>query len=158
MASRDLAGLLRWLEDTTGEDFSGRTFDSRLRIQKAIYFLRALRNPIAMKYTFGDYFYGPYSPSLAHDYYELMGIRAPLSKSRPIPAGPTAAPLLKEATGRGNDFLEACATIHAYLARNPPSTASEAKDYIRVTKPLLKGLADEAVAFLRKHKLLGAST
>jgi uncharacterized protein YwgA len=158
MAERELASLLAHLQDLTGSDLSGRTFDSRLRIQKAVYFLRELGHPWVHEYTFGDYFHGPYSPALADNYYKLMtkGLPGTRPLRTDLPTG--AASLLREAIGRGNRFLETAATLHIFLSRNPKASRAAAVRHLRWIKPQLSRYADEAVSFLEKHRVIPSAT
>lgn len=154
MAERELASLLSYLRDLTRSDLSGRTFDSRLRIQKAVYFLRELGHPWAREYAFGDYFHGPYSPTLADHYYKLMikGLPTTPPLRTDLPKG--AASLLKESIDRGNRFLETAATLHVFLTRNPKASRAAAVRHLSWIKPQLSRYADEAVTFLEKHRVI----
>jgi uncharacterized protein YwgA len=62
-----LAGVLR----RVGR-FSINKFQDRLRVQKSVYLLQAFG--IYLGYNFNWYLYGPYSPALARDAFEVLPI------------------------------------------------------------------------------------
>ncbi len=156
MSGRELAPLLNWLSESTRADFSGRNFESRLRIQKTVYILGVLGEPSARQYSFGSYFYGPYSPTLARDYYGLQEHPESSAVSRFVP--PRAAEVVLRAVEGGNDFLEAVATLHAFVQANPGASASDRKKYIETLKPRLSRYVQEALAFLEGAGLVRGHT
>lgn len=158
LPTEELAVLLDWLGSTYRRDFSGASFDSRLRIQKAVYFLKQFGYPTAKSYSFGDYFYGPYSPILARDYYAIRTAGAKPTGGSPRPVPEEAQAFLKEAIGGGNDLLEAAATVHAFFARNQGATIGMAKSHLDQIKPRLSKHASEAFALLRQFALTRAAT
>ena len=158
MATAELAAILRRLKEATGLELSARTFDGRLRIQKAIYFLKAFGYEPAREYSFGDYFYGPYSPRLADQYYELQPGLLP-NPSFDAPAlPPRSSEFLREATRGGNDVLEAAATLHAFFSRNRSASGAEAIEYLREVKGRLADLGREALSLLRRYGLAAGAT
>lgn len=158
MAERELASVLAYLSDVTRSDFSGRTFESRLRIQKAVYFLRELGHPWVQEYSFGEYFHGPYSRTLADDYYALM--RKGLPKRAPASIGLTRAAeaLVRESITRGNRFLETLSTLHFFLRGNPGAPRAAAVRHLRWIKPQLSRYVDEAVPLLAKYRVVPDAT
>ena len=61
--------LLKLFLDKLGIDPEIDTFDKRKKIQKAVYLGQL--SDVDLSYRFGWYLKGPYSPSLAEDYYHL---------------------------------------------------------------------------------------
>ena len=159
MPTRELGTILEALKRAASQDFSGRAFQSRLRIQKAIYFLRAFGYDPAREYSFGDYFHGPYSPKLANQYYELRSLDSEEVAVGPPPAFPPAAiEFLREAIKAGNDVLEAAATMHAFLTRNRDASGDDAIAYLGKVKGWLVGRGREALSLLKKHGLVPGAT
>lgn len=159
MQARELGVMLERLKRATSHDFSGNTFQSRLRIQKAIYFLRAFGYGPAQEYSFGDYFHGPYSPRLANQYYELRNLDPAGSIAEPTPALPPASiEFLREATKAGNATLEAAATMHAFLTRNRGPSGDDVIAYLGSVKRWLAGRGTEALSLLKKHGLVPGAT
>lgn len=158
MADAELASLLLYFRNLTGSDFSGRTFSSRLRIQKTIYFLQRFNHPWTREYSFGEYFHGPYSPALAADYYALAARTLRHTPSQQIEVPKNATDFVKEALGHGNPFLETAATLDIFLNRNPTSTTTDATRHLRWLKPQLSSFADEAITFLRKYRMIPGAT
>ncbi len=150
--------MLAYLRDLTGSDFRGKSFDSRLRIQKAVYFLKQFKHPWTSDYSFGDYFHGPYSLSLAGDYYRLMTEALPATPYMRVDLPKHAASCIGEAVKRGNDFLEAAATIHIFLARNPGASREKAVRHLNWIKPQLAPYASEALLFLEKYRMIQSAT
>jgi len=60
---------LKLILDTLGIPNKVESFNQRKKIQKLIYLLKAWG--VNLGYHYGWYLYGPYSPSLARDYFEL---------------------------------------------------------------------------------------
>jgi len=159
MPTSELGTILAALKRATSQDFSGRSFQSRLRIQKAIYFLQAFGYGPAREYSFGDYFHGPYSPKLANQYYDLRSFDPAGVVVGPTPTFPPAAiEFLREVTKAGNDMLEASATMHAFLTRNRDASGDEAIAYLGKVKGWLVGRGREALSLLKKHGLVPAAT
>jgi len=159
MPTRELGTILEALKTATSQDFSGSSFQSRLRIQKAIYFLRAFGYGRAKEYSFGDYFHGPYSPKLANQYYELRSLDSSRVAVSPTPTFPPAAiEFLREATKAGNDMFEAAATMHAFLTRNRDASGDDAIAYLGKVKGWLVSRGREALSLLKKHGLVPGAT
>lgn len=151
MPSKDLAPVLTTLASKTGKRFDGRTFDSRLRIQKAMYLLRELGFEPARRYAYGSYFRGPYSPALARDYYAM---EAAVGAGRPAAIAAAMLDPVVEGVARGNEFLEAAASLHSFASKNPGTTATEVMRYVAGIKPQLSPILQEAWTYLAKHGLV----
>lgn len=162
MDSEALAPVLRRLEIETGEDFTARSFSSRLRIQKSIYLLQAQGfSPSDRKYGFNNYIRGPYSPSLARDYYEIRettdtseGIEAESADDIPEPH----LTHVVDAVNKGNDFLEAAATLHSVAKRNETTNEDLLVTFVENLKPELGTVLPEAHRFLEDRGLYPAFT
>jgi len=156
MPEERLAAILSQLARSTGQSYNPSDFASRLRIQKSIYLLKALGyNPVS-RYSFGAYVRGPYSPDLARDYYALpSGI---VENTAPVAIPSRYLGPVVDAVKRGNDFLEAVATLHLYCDRNRNSKRTDILDYVRYLKPELGDRLAEALAFLEKKGFLPAYT
>lgn len=146
-----LSYILSKLERETGLNFAGSDFNSRLRIQKSVYLLKVLDVPPFTGYDFGYYIRGPYSPSLAKDYYSIVGkfeiltdANIPFDKER----------IVIEAANRGNRFLEAVATLHfAWTINGRPDRETVLK-IVKELKPSLNDKLPEAWQFLVENGLL----
>ncbi|ADB57086.1 hypothetical protein [Archaeoglobus profundus] len=66
---KELARLIRALENAGVYKFSIETFEDRLKLQKIVYIAKHFG--IDLGYEFNEYIRGPYSPDLADDYYSL---------------------------------------------------------------------------------------
>ena len=111
----ELVGILTQFSKGTGKKFGAENFYSRLRTQKSIYLLQAVGNPLVKGYRFSLYHYGPYSPSLAKDYYKIMEKRiAPT----PVSIGLKDMSFIKGCNQEGVNLLEAVATLHLVYDSN----------------------------------------
>ena len=137
--------LLKLFLDELGIGSEIDTFDKRKTIQKAVY-LGQLAG-VAQNYRFGWYLKGPYSPSLAEDYYCLadelqMGdedykeyrlkksLRDKLKEIRPLFRKPREFKLQKK------DWLELIAS-YAYLRRVKRLDDDKADKVLKEKKPNL---------------------
>lgn len=152
---RDLAASLRTLQMRTGEDFTGRSFASRLRIQKCIYMLASLEYEPASAYRFSNYLRGPYAPGLARDYYELAQ-REPQVAEAVIPERILA--VVADASREGILFLEAVTTLHSIWQYNKGASKEMVISYVRRLKPHVSRLTEEAWEFLLDAGLVPSDT
>lgn len=148
----NLAQILTRLQQATGESFDPTQFSQRLRIQKAVYLLKAFGYEPVRNYSFGSYIRGPYSPELANHYFSIRGTigRLPPARIPEYVLRPVADAIL-----RGNVFLESAATLHLMRARNPTTPKAKLFEHIRWLKPALSPRLEEAWRFLGQHGLLG---
>lgn len=155
MSENALAATLSQLSKSTGQSFDPSDFSKRLRIQKSIYLLKALGYGPVSKYLFGSYLRGPYSPQLAADYFAL----APGTVQKTVPARipPNYLSPVVDAVTRGNDFLEAAATLRLYRQRNRNSDKAVIFGLVAYQKPHLEHHLEGAWAFLEKCGLLPGS-
>ena len=102
----DLKDLIAYFEETLDWEFDVDEFDDRLKLQKLVYFARECG--LDAPYNYNIYRYGPYSPSLAEDYYEIAS-----RGNRRVGAAGLDTSKFEEIVGnRGNRWLEIAATIH----------------------------------------------
>jgi uncharacterized protein YwgA len=66
-----LSDAVVFFEETLGWRFDVEEFEDRLTMQKLVYF--AQECGLDLSYEYNMYRYGPYSPELAEDYYNLSG-------------------------------------------------------------------------------------
>lgn len=152
---RNLAGSLRTLHIRTGEDYTGKSFVSRLRIQKCIYLLANLQYKPARAYRFSDYLRGPYAPSLSRDYYELAASEPHVDEAE-IPERILAA--VASATKEGILFLEAVTTLHSIWRYNKGASKEMVFSYVRRLKPHVSKLVEGAWEFLLDVGLVPTDT
>jgi uncharacterized protein YwgA len=161
MTNDALATTLCALSRATGRSLDGESFESRLRIQKAVYLFKALGAPAAAGYRFSDYFHGPYSPELAREYYALMreGKLAGASGGmvEAVDSNEVQAAVV-EAVNRGNPFMEAVATLHSIASNNPGASLSAIRGQFASLKPHLEPQYEGAIVFLRNHQLIADHT
>lgn len=67
--SRRLAAFVKTLDDRIGLEFTSGSFEKRLKLQKLVYLAKYFG--LDLGYDYNLYLHGPYSPSLADDYYSL---------------------------------------------------------------------------------------
>jgi uncharacterized protein YwgA len=146
-----LAGILAELSRVTSKSYDTSTFDSRLRIQKSIYLLGALGVPEAKSYSFSYYLRGPYSSSLAKDYYALEK-NPTLNPKTTVPHAQIE--IVKECVEKGSGFLEAVSTLHSIAEGNKNHSADEIINHARRLKPYLNFHLTEAWQFLLRHRLV----
>ena len=151
-SSAELAGMLARIEEATRKRFNPRSFDGRLRIQKAIYLLKSMGHPVARHYRYNMYLRGPYSPELTRDYYQLME-----REIRPIDVeiNDIMLTVVRDAVARGDGFLEAVATVHSIYKTNAP--LGDRENIIRMArsiKPQLHHHYDDAWEFLIRTGLI----
>ena len=105
-----LPSFIRFLEDKRLLDFSNFNFGTRLKIQKYVYLSRNFG--LELGYSYSMYRYGPYSTTLADDYYNLSENPERVANSKPItPNGFRENEFLQLVDGRDNDWLEVAATL-----------------------------------------------
>jgi len=160
MPITELAGMLAVLEHGTGQPFDAASFDSRLRIQKSVYVLKVLGFAPAARYSFNDYFHGPYSPDLAKDYYALLSMRllGQSPETIPVEIPEHMLRIIAGAVHQGNNFLEAVTTIHSIAAHDSSLDRGQIRCFFRSRKPLIADRFEEGWAFLVANHLIGERT
>jgi uncharacterized protein YwgA len=152
----NLDAVLTRMASETGLSYDPVDFARRLRIQKTVYLLQALGYSPTTRYSFSQYVRGPYSPTLARDYYALR--ERGLGKARPADIPARYLRPVTEAVMRGNAFMEATATLHLHATRNRDSSRTQIFDHVSWVKPELKPHLKGAWGFLRANKLVTRRT
>lgn len=151
-----IARALRALADATGRPFTMQTKDGRIRIQKAVYFLKSTGYQPAQKFDFNIYLNGPYSPELTELYYLLEddGLKESLP-AEDIPADTLR--MFTEADARGIEFMEALTTV--IDGAKTQGHAGVGLDWASAIKPHIPDETWQGVrSFLSAHPQLIAST
>jgi len=147
---------LRKLGDATNRPFTMQTKEGRIRLQKAVYLLKATGYAQAQKFDFSIYLNGPYSPELTEVYYLLddEGLNA-VNPAADVPA--ETLTLFSEADSKGNLFLEALTT--AIDGARSQGQAGVGLDWASAIKPHIPDETWKGVRlFLRAHPQLIGST
>lgn len=146
-----LIGVLATLQRDSKKALAKDSFETRLRLQKTVYLLKAAGFPQAADFHYNYYIRGPYSSDLATAYYRWD--TETLAKVTPV-KDPRLTPIA-EAIARGNDFLEAATALH-WIKKN--NRAVEKKRIFEIgekLKPRLSAQFPEAWKFLESSGLLG---
>ena len=153
--------VLKLFLDELGIGSEIDTFDERKSIQKAVYLGQLTGADLS--YRFGWYLKGPYSPSLAEDYYHLAdelevdsesyqkyqlkkSLRDKLKKIQPLLEVPKKIRLLKK------EWLELLASCD-YLRRVRKLSNDKADEVLKKEKPELYEYAHRARKVLRETPL-----
>lgn len=102
---RKLHAFINMLENSKIHEFNSDDFISRLRMQKYVYLARFFDIDLGYKYNL--YLRGPYSPSLAEDYYNLTG----MDKVADIISIPNFGKFADLVKGKDYKWLEIASTI-----------------------------------------------
>lgn len=145
--------LLDKITSETGHSFGTNDFETRLRTQKTVYLLKALGHPAAQTFHYGFHLRGPYAPELA----QVAFGRRPAPEAETAESWEAQHPemmrLVLDAVDRGNDFLEAAATIHR-LELTRKANDDELLEHMKRIKPRLpEGATRDALEWLRQAKL-----
>jgi uncharacterized protein YwgA len=155
--TEELDALLHWLGQTTKLRLTSAQFDARLRMQKIVYLLQALGHPAAKGFPFGQYIRGPYSSELAKFYYHgRKSARADPDQELEWQRDDRLA-IVRDAVLRGNDFLEAVATLHSMHSANRDLPSQEIVEWVARMKPRLRSQLEEGWKFLRASRLVSGS-
>lgn len=138
-----LAEFVNTLEEALDWEFDYNEFDDRIRIQKYIHLADAY--DFDHDYTYGMYLHGPYSPTLAEDYYEeeFHTVRAESHETLHDFDSRGFADLVND---RSRHWLEVAATIKSlYTKYSRTSTGDEpVADVIKKTTDLKETSDTEA--------------
>ena len=102
-----LTVLLSTIEEALDWEFDREEFEDRLRMQKYVLFSDAFG--VDTPYSYGIHLHGPYSPTLAEDYYDEDFDR--LRTEAPATADLDVDGFRELLRGRSTDWLEYAATI-----------------------------------------------
>lgn len=109
-----LAALLATFEEALDWEFDPEEFDDRLRIQKYVFLADAFG--VDHDYGYGIHLYGPYSPTLADDYY-APDFEARREGTSPMDEFDTSE-FRALVAGRDTKWLEAAGTIKSLHERH----------------------------------------
>lgn len=141
-----LANFLRALHDVGIIDFDKRLFKHRLKLQKYVYIARKFG--FATDYNYSLYIHGPYSSSLAHDYYELNDFKG----REPTPLDSRFVKLVKN---KSDEWLELAATILMIRGRYENIDDNKLIDLVITVKPFAESAyLMEIVRSLEAHNCL----
>ena len=149
--------VLRLVLNALGQSPNISTVDERKRLQKAIYLAQI--SGADMGYRFNWYVKGPYSPTLAKDYYLLAehepalrdadkkwalpsSLMSRLHSVRPLHTPPPDAPLSQP------NWLELVASLH-FLRHVSRMSEGDARKEVAARKPLLSAYTPQAERALR---------
>jgi uncharacterized protein YwgA len=123
---------LKWLARRLGiskKDVE-ENFEARLRLQKAVFFLKFMKIEPFTNYSFDLYLRGPYSPALADEYYELPDDEAQGDYS----LLPDVDSLLSWFMDHDIDWLEVATSILSLWSKGVRE-ADEIYDVLKLSKP-----------------------
>jgi uncharacterized protein YwgA len=121
-----LAGFLSALSENGILTFDKNRFNHRLKVQKYVY----IANCFGFKtyYSYSLYIHGPYSSSLAHDYYAV----GEFQNAAPIALNERFVKLVK---GKSEEWLELAATIIMIRRRYARINHDDLIDLVITNKP-----------------------
>lgn len=146
-------GEIRWLAKFLGTSpaklIKPSAFETRLKLQKAVFLLNHLRVAPFTEYYFSMYVNGPYSPALAKEYYDLKGARASSVK-----LDPGIEPVLKWFSARDQKWLEVASSILSIKERNKGVKREDVYSVLTMSKPwVTRDYFDSVVAELEQKQL-----
>jgi len=140
----ELAWLVRLLGLSVEELLDPNSFENRLKVQKAVFFLRHLGVKPYTDYEFNMYLRGPYSPTLAQDYYRLKDV-----EPTPVDLG-DKADLLKWFISHSLDWLEVASSILSIRETYKNIDDKETYELIKFSKPWVeKTFFDDVIKELK---------
>jgi hypothetical protein len=149
-ARAPLIPILATLQKESKRALARDSFETRLRLQKTVYLLKAAGFPEAAGFRFNYYIRGPYSSDLAAAYYswdtDTLTDIPRLSDAR--------LSSIAQAITRGNDFLEATSALHWIQHINRGVDRKRVFEIGANLKPRLADLFPEAWKFLQDSGLL----
>ena len=148
-----LTQTLAWLARLSPVGIDLQTFQGRFFAQKGVFLLKHLRYEPALAYSFSLYIRGPYSPSLARDYYSLAEVSfARQMPSRGIPKRTEV--IIGEAFRNGQAFVEAATSLLIVAYSNPTTSGARVRQHVTTLKPHLNSEIGRAWAFLNRYQLV----
>jgi uncharacterized protein YwgA len=147
-------GEVRWLIRLLGigpkELIKTTSFNKRLRVQKAVLLLNHLGVSPFTNYAFNLYLRGPYSSSLAADYYKLGKINA-----KRVRLDENSMKTLKWFTSKDETWLEVASSILSLRERYGAVMDGEIYSTLRMSKPWVdEPMYKGVTADLAEHGLL----
>jgi uncharacterized protein YwgA len=146
-------GEVRWLVKFLGTSPAELTklsaFETRLKLQKAVFLLSHLKAAPFTGYGFGMYVSGPYSPSLASEYYHLDGVRA-----TPVKLDSGVKRVLRWFSSRDRKWLEVASSVLSIKERNKNVGKEDIYSVLTMSKPwVTRRYFDSVVADLERKQL-----
>ena len=133
----DVRRLMAAVSLAIGRDLSVSEFKDRLAIQKGCYILNSWG--FGPMYRFNMYVHGPYSTTLADEYYRIGDVTF---KETNIPE--EAIRDLSDIFGKGLGYAEAYATVLMLKNKNPNASYNRIKERALELKPHLSSEIEEA--------------
>jgi len=147
MGKAELAWLIKLL---SLEDIAS-SFNSRLKAQKAVFLLKHIGIEAFSSYNFSLYLRGPYSSSLASDYYNLEGV-----ETTPIDLDSDKTEILRWFTSHDTEWLEIASSIIDIKDRYPNIKNGEFYSLLSLSKPwVTKEAFTKTLKELRNKRLIG---
>ena len=106
------------------------SFNERLRVQKAVFLLKHLGVAPFTDYDFTLYVHGPYSPTLATDYYDVAKVRPMAMK-----LDPKLETLLDWFASNDERWLEVASSIISIKEKYPNDRNEAIHSLLRMSKP-----------------------
>jgi uncharacterized protein YwgA len=129
LGKAELAWLIDFLGLTVKELVDPSSLEARLKVQKAVFLLKSLNVKPFSGYGFNLYIRGPYSPSLAADYYGLEGVSAtPVDLSG-------LEKTVRWFVSHDADWLEVASSIMSIKERYPEAKPEETYSVLSLSKP-----------------------
>lgn len=155
---RLLGGVLCRIGNFNSEEFAS-SFDSRLIFQKTVYLLQAFGLYLGFKFSW--YLRGPYSPTLAHDGYELaqMTQDIPLARFTRLQSERKLKQFIDFLGSRKNDpdWLEILASIHLLKKLYPTESKTSIIQQVVKKQPHFSvEMCKEGWAYLQRYGLIGS--
>jgi uncharacterized protein YwgA len=147
MRKERLASFVKALDDYGVITFDKNRFNHRLKMQKYVYIARCFG--IRMPYNYSLYIHGPYSPSLADDYYAVGNYQ----NNVPLDINEKFVKLVK---GKSEEWLELAATTIMVRKRYSEMNHNTLIDLVKTAKPWTDSSALRSiVATLERFDCLG---
>ena len=131
-------GEVRWLIRLIGvtprKVVESSSFNHRLKVQKATFLLNHLRVKPFTDYAFNFYLHGPYSSSLAKDYYDLENTNA-----KPVQLNARNMKILKWFISKNETWLEIASSIISIRDGHADATNEEIYSTLTLSKPWISG-------------------
>jgi uncharacterized protein YwgA len=130
MGKGEVRWLVRFLGASPKKLTASSGIEDRLRLQKAAFLLNHLGVRPFTDYPFSMYLKGPYSSSLANEYYHLDRIRA-----SPVKLDSEVKGVLKWFSSRDTKWLEVASSILSIKERNKGVGKEDMYSVLTLSKP-----------------------
>ncbi len=138
-----LVGFLKSLKDRDVIDFNKNSFSHRIKLQKYVFIAQKLG--FQTNYNYSLYIHGPYSTSLADDYYSIENF----GNVRPRKVTEQFIELVKDKT---KNWLELAATIIMINERYDDISPDKLIELVKTAKPHAdKNHLSKIIRTLEKH-------